>query len=88
MNDCTGFGDEVNGNETLNVYPNPSNGHFYINATSQIINSIQVFDITGACVYTSNKSLNTIDLSLQKNGIYFLKILTNKQSQIIKIIKE
>ncbi len=65
----------------VNVYPNPSKGHFYIkyNFILESENPIlQVFDFTGKLVYNSkldkSKNKQEIDLSNYCNGIYTLEV--------------
>ncbi|MFM7079311.1 MAG: T9SS type A sorting domain-containing protein, partial [Bacteroidota bacterium] len=74
--------------ETLQVYPNPSNGVFQIRASDRrtISNSyqIRVIDFTGAVVF-SDHSINSdgafqLDLSSLSNGIYLLQ-LTSEGSE-------
>ena len=54
------------------------------------LKSIQLFDIEGRILETfiENKNNATLDISSQKSGIYFLKILTAEGSSTQKIIRE
>jgi uncharacterized repeat protein (TIGR01451 family) len=65
---------EENGEE-FNVYPNPSNGKYYINAKG----NVRVFDVSGKEVYrTSSFNAPTeVDLSALPSGLYTI-LLTNK----------
>ncbi len=63
------------------VYPNPSNGVFYLN---KIVQSAIVSDISGRVIATFNQT-NTIDLTQFTKGLYILYI---NDSQRIKIVKE
>jgi hypothetical protein len=66
----------VNDN-AVQVYPNPSNGIFTVNSTSQILNRIVVSDMSGRMVKVisdlngSNAELNLRD---NENGVYFIKV--------------
>lgn len=74
------------------VYPNPSNGIFKLDLGSNIIDEIEVFDITGKVImfkkeYGSSDNQISIDITSASQGIYFLKIKANNQSIVKKIIK-
>jgi hypothetical protein len=62
-------------NRVLNIYPNPSNGKYYVNAKG----NVRVFDVSGKEVYrTSSFNAPTeVDLSALPSGIYTIQ-LTNK----------
>lgn len=71
----------------IGLYPNPTNGVINL-ALPDSMNplSISVFNVQGSLVTQSTTS--TIDLSLLQTGMYFTKVITNKGSQTIKVIKE
>lgn len=75
--------------ETITVYPNPTNGNVNVNSKFNI-QSIELYDIQGRILETSleNSNDSTIDLSRRENGIYFLKIKTENGSIVEKIVKE
>ncbi len=68
---------EVDKNE-LFVYPNPSNGIIYINASISDEYEIEVFDTSGKSVWIRNIDLSktevSIDLSALSKGVYRMKI--------------
>ncbi len=71
----------------LNVYPNPSsNGIFVLNSSEK--GQLQVVNIIGSIVLSQEitNSENTIDLSNQASGVYFLNIATENKTTIIKAI--
>jgi hypothetical protein len=77
---------------SIYVYPNPSNGIFTLVTNSDKIDEIEVFDATGK-VILSKKYINSpynhipIDITSASQGIYFLKIIANNQSVTKRIIK-
>jgi len=71
------------------VYPNPSNGHF----TLQLLGLkeqylIEIFDSLGQLVYSEEKSgsIHKFDLRERERGVYFIRISSNTEQIIQKII--
>ncbi len=71
---------------SINVSPNPTNGNVNVNSNFNI-KSIALYDVQGRVLQTILNA-NKLDISEKANGIYFLKINTEKGSKIEKIIKE
>jgi len=75
----------------FDLYPNPCNS--YINILSPDINNeikyIQMFNIFGKMIYEKdvNQSLLQINMSSYNQGIYFIRIVSNKSEYKHKIIK-
>lgn len=69
----------------LKIYPNPSNGVFYINTQNYYIESWQVFDLRGTVLKSEYNRIRTgvIDLTEFPDGMYMIKALTN-DNQILK----
>ena len=67
------------------LYPNPTTDKVYIE-TDELINEINVINMTGINVLKNNNS-NNIDVSRLTSGIYFMKIKTEKGEIIKKFIK-
>ncbi len=64
------------------VYPNPSNGKFTIQSSVASCQwSVEVYNVLGQNVYSTNYPLTTshysLDLSGQPNGIYFYRVVAN-----------
>jgi plastocyanin len=82
VEDCsvTGIADN-NGIESLNIYPNPSNGQFVLEVNGVDADAqITVMDVTGRQVYTEGVSMNgnfrkELNLNVAK-GTYLLQIAT------------
>ena len=72
------------------IYPNPSNGIFNIESTISAETTVEVFDIAGRIVYQNNYNNNLIELDLTaySNGLYLVKINSEKQSASFKISKQ
>ena len=74
---------------TIQIFPNPSNGIFYLKAYKQIIN-VEVYDLNGRVLQTIlvNDYIHKIDLSSQDTGIYLLKIITKSGANVLEIKKD
>jgi hypothetical protein len=74
---------------SISVYPNPAKNS--VNVKSEfIIQSIALYDVQGRLLVTKlvNESKSLIDISDKSNGIYFLKITSDKGTKVEKVIKE
>lgn len=81
--------------ETFTLYPNPSNSYFIVKIVQPTNNlAISIYDINGKTILSQDqvmaKSLNEISIDWPSNlnpGIYFIKLKTEKESKVFKIIK-
>lgn len=77
----------------ISIYPNPSNGVFTISLGDIEPTSIEVYDLTGKIILSKKDNIVTnfetsINLSNASQGIYFVKINTNNQNIVKRIIKQ
>jgi hypothetical protein len=77
--------------KALLIYPNPSNGKFYLETKNTGGDQIEllVMDLTGRIVYESKQAVPEtieIDLSGQPKGMYFLRIKTEATYYTQKLI--
>ncbi|HLP63973.1 DUF7619 domain-containing protein [Flavobacterium sp.] len=75
--------------ESISVFPNPTNGNVTINSKFNI-KTIELYDVQGRILETviENSNESIIDVSTRQSGIYFLKITTDEGSKVEKIMKE
>ena len=85
--------DENTATDLFEIYPNPSDGIYYL-STKEILRSsaiIEVFNSTGVLVrrsaFDSNQT-NILDLSCHPSGLYFVRISEGGNIYSRKIIKE
>ncbi|MFY9309661.1 MAG: T9SS type A sorting domain-containing protein [Bacteroidia bacterium] len=81
---------DVKADNSVSVYPNPSNGEFYLKASSKI-ESYTVYDQLGRMVLTKHISTDneSINLSELNNGMYYLTVqfqdgTSGRQKLVIK----
>lgn len=81
----------VNGIEIagLQTYPNPTNNSWTISTESQVINSVEIFNVLGEHIISvaPNALSTTIDGSSLATGIYVAKINTDLGTATTKLIK-
>ncbi|NPD46065.1 MULTISPECIES: C25 family cysteine peptidase [unclassified Lentimicrobium] len=80
---CTGLGDVQAFN--MEVYPNPNNGQFTIKLNQSA--KVEIISAVGHTVY-SNQLIGKemIDLSSQAEGVYFVKVETETESKVEKVV--
>lgn len=76
--------------EDIIAYPNPTTGILYFpNAeTSSNSNRVEIFDVKGNKIADRNIRETTLDLNDLTEGIYFIKIISDKNIVIKKVILE
>lgn len=73
----------------VSVYPNPSNNHRINIETEQILDDIQLINVNGQLmqeIKNPNAQNNTYTLENLPSGFYFLKLTSDNQSTIKKVI--
>jgi len=77
--------------QEFDLYPNPCNSYINISFPDldNEIKYIQMFDISGKLIYEENTNQNSlqINMSSYNQGIYFIRIVSNKSEYKHKIIK-
>ncbi len=72
---------------SLKVYPNPTYGQLTINTTDKVLN-VEMFDIQGRHLKLFTGNTKTIDIDEVENGVYFLRVTTDKTINTIKVLKK
>ncbi|OFX17089.1 MAG: hypothetical protein A2033_13515 [Bacteroidetes bacterium GWA2_31_9] len=81
--------------QNVSVFPNPNNGKFYIslNGFYEKNTIVKIYDYKGSLIDersfedNSNKNFNQFDISNYSSGIYVVKVITNNNAYVEKIIK-
>ena len=84
----SGLSIDENTIESMRIYPNPTKGMIYIETvdTEKII-SVKLYDLLGKVIMVSETN-NTVDLKYLPSGIYFIKIKTQNNHIVRRIIKD
>jgi hypothetical protein len=74
----------------LNVYPNPANDAFVVELNNGNVKHIEVNDVTGRKVITLESSATTTPVRVAglAKGIYYIKITSESDYKVIKLVKE
>lgn len=78
--------------QNVSIYPNPSHSVFNISTVNKNIDKIEVYDVTGKTIFNKKSVTNSnfeysLDLSTVSNGVYFIKITSDNQATVKRIIK-
>jgi type IX secretion system substrate protein/VCBS repeat protein/FG-GAP repeat protein len=71
--------EEYSSNNEISIYPNPNNGSFVIEPSSETKQSMQVYDVTGKMVLSQTINGKTsIDASSLNEGVYNISLQSNE----------
>ncbi|MBI4929554.1 MAG: T9SS type A sorting domain-containing protein [Bacteroidetes bacterium] len=77
------------GNYSIKIFPNPVSSILYIQSPTDLLKSIELYNLFGIKIYdnlySSTKNIG-IDISPFTKGIYFIKIISVRETLIKKII--
>ena len=76
----------VKGGDLLTVYPNPVANDLYIQSDKPI-KKIEIYSISGVCVYRCENADQKVDVSGLSNGLYLLIVNTDNGVFSRKIVK-
>ena len=77
----------INNKPNIVIYPNPARNYICIKLDNEIISSVNITDISGKTIHTTNSNENIINISNLAAGAYFLKIKTKNNVITSKFIK-
>ncbi len=86
-----GLSVENEATEALTIYPNPSTGEFFIDATQLGLDNfdLQVFDVQGALLHDeqfSTSDIKSIDLSNLAKGVYNIRLISGEFVLVRRIV--
>ncbi|RZK12036.1 MAG: T9SS type A sorting domain-containing protein [Flavobacterium sp.] len=78
---------DIKFDDKILIYPNPVMDVLYFKTNQKIVKA-QVFDINGRILSSNTVTDQKLDVSQLQSGSYLLKLYTEKESSIAKIIKQ
>ena len=74
----------------ISIYPNPTKGELTIETNLNTAQRFEIVNLIGQTVYTNiiNKNKTTVNTSAFANGVYFIKLSSNKETVVRKFVKE
>ncbi|MBS1636346.1 MAG: T9SS type A sorting domain-containing protein [Bacteroidetes bacterium] len=85
---CTGIQELPDNTPAVNLYPNPNNGSFILEITTDA--SICITNTLGQVLYSAKTEAgkHTINIEHEHAGVYYVHILENNKQHTVKLIKE
>ena len=82
----TGVFETITNSESYRIFPNPSNGLYYVEFTDNKTHIIEVFDISGNLILKKEMDANEIlDLNFRNAGSYILRVDKMINKRIVKL---
>jgi len=82
---------DIKSSGSINIFPNPSSSSVTITSSEELINAVELYDVTGRNVY-ADKNLHTNHYSMDKGnltrGLYFIRIVMKEGEIVNKLIFE
>lgn len=75
--------------QSISVYPNPTKDKVNVSGDFTL-QTVQLYDVQGRLLQTqlANDNQTNIDISVHSNGVYFIKVTSDKGIKVGKIVKE
>jgi uncharacterized repeat protein (TIGR01451 family) len=75
--------------QTISLYPNPTKDKVNISGDFTL-QSVQLYDVQGRLlqIQLADGNQTVLDIALQSNGVYFIKVTSDKGIKVGKIVKE
>lgn len=73
--------------QKVQIYPNPAKDEIFIKSDLQI-KKVEIYSLTGGLLLSDNNFNGKISVSALSEGIYLLKMYTDKGVAVSKIVKE
>lgn len=76
-------------NEKVNIYPNPVTGDLIHISANEPVRKVQIYNLSGICVFDKNNIQNTINIQELTKGMYIIRIelITGEKSHTKIITK-
>ena len=81
-------GNNFEGDESVLIYPNPTNNTFNISQLNMNFNILEIYSLSGTLIFKSELSLTSESINLEgySKGMYVVKLSNSKKSIFKKIV--
>ena len=86
---CVGIFENKGNKLAIKVYPNPSNNQFVVELNNGLNKVIELTDITGRLILSSASTSDNVIVNISNltAGIYYVKVISNVNYEVIKVVK-
>lgn len=77
---------EINSKPVFTIYPNPATKDLFISSDSELVNAVTIYNYLGQKIMVKTKPIDKIDISMLKQGIYVIELVSNKYKTRHKLI--
>jgi hypothetical protein len=83
---CTEGVSEINPKPVFTIYPNPATKNLFISSNNELVNAVTIYNQLGQKVIFKTKPTDKVDVSMLKQGIYVIELVSNKYKTRHKLI--
>ncbi|MEA3505763.1 MAG: T9SS type A sorting domain-containing protein [Bacteroidota bacterium] len=83
---CTEGVSEINPKPVFTIYPNPATNNLFISNNNELVNAVTIYNQLGKKVIVKTRPIDKIDVSMLKQGIYVIELVSNKYKTRHKLI--
>jgi len=89
VTECVGLKDVSATASGIKLYPNPTSGEFIVDTKFKTEWTLEVTDLTGRLLLTQTSNIGKVNVNLNTfaNGVYYVKVVSDQQTEVIKIVK-
>jgi hypothetical protein len=90
---CVGFVNGIANNTnvltSIKVIPNPTSGEFVIECNNTIQKQIDIVDVTGRIITSKQTNLSSVNINISDfaSGFYFVRVTSDNNVNVLRIIK-
>lgn len=86
---CVGINNVTASNSNISVFPNPTTGEFTVSSDNSV-KTIQVTDLSGRVLLTNTTSDMAVKFNINNltAGVYFVKIKSGDNVNVVKVVKQ
>ena len=90
VNVCAELSDVLFHKKGISVFPNPTSNNIIIQTYNNHHKQISISDLSGRVVLNENSDIELVQVNVidWPNGFYFVRVVMNGKSEMVKLVKE